>query len=79
VPPAAAWGRDGRALLVACKDGRLRVIDPDTMEVRREAEAIDGRRTAWRWPPAGTSWSAGMTGSSGGWRTTARSDAGLPV
>jgi WD40 repeat protein len=42
VPLAAAWGRDGRALLVACKDGRLRVIDPDTMEVRREAEAIDG-------------------------------------
>jgi WD40 repeat protein len=42
VPLAVAWSRDGRTLLVACKDGMVRMIDPDTVEVRREVRAIDG-------------------------------------
>jgi WD40 repeat protein len=41
-PLAAAWTADGRALLTACKDGRLRVIDPDTVEVLEDLPALDG-------------------------------------
>jgi WD40 repeat protein len=41
-PLAVAWTADGRALLTACKDGRLRVIDPDTVEVREDLPALDG-------------------------------------
>jgi WD40 repeat protein len=42
VPLAVAWASDGRALVVACKDGHLRVIDPDTVEVVQDLSAIDG-------------------------------------
>jgi WD40 repeat protein len=42
VPLAVAWSGDGKALLAACKDGRLRVLDPDTMDVLRELAVIDG-------------------------------------
>jgi WD40 repeat protein len=41
-PRAVAWTADGRTLLVACKDGRLRVIDPDTVEVVQDLPALDG-------------------------------------
>jgi WD40 repeat protein len=41
-PRAAAWTADGRTLLIACKDGRVRVIDPDTVEVLRDLPALDG-------------------------------------
>lgn len=42
VPLAVAWGQGGDTLLLACKDGALRVIDPDTMEIVREVMAITG-------------------------------------
>jgi WD40 repeat protein len=41
-PLAVAWTADGRGLLTACKDGRLRVIDPDTVEVLHDLPALDG-------------------------------------
>ena len=39
---AVAWTPDGQSLLAACKDGKLRVIDPDTVEVRETLAAVDG-------------------------------------
>jgi WD40 repeat protein len=41
-PLDIAWTPDGSKLLAACTDGRLRVIDPDTVEVVRDIPAIDG-------------------------------------
>src|SRR5262245_26128718 len=41
-PLAAAWTPDGRTLYVACKDGHLRTIDPDTAEVVDDRRAIEG-------------------------------------
>ncbi|MCI0461871.1 MAG: WD40 repeat domain-containing protein [Gemmataceae bacterium] len=41
-PRAIIWTTDGQTLLAACKDGRLRVIDPDTVEVVEELPALDG-------------------------------------
>lgn len=41
-PRAVSWTADGAAILVACKDGALRVIDPETVEVRQTIPAIDG-------------------------------------
>lgn len=41
VPLAAAWSRDGGQLYTACKDGRLRVLDPDTVEVTKTLDGID--------------------------------------
>jgi WD40 repeat protein len=42
VPLAVAWSADGEKVMASCKDGRLRVIDPDTAEVLSERRAIDG-------------------------------------
>ena len=42
VPLAVAWSSDGATILVACKDGNLRSIDPDTMEVNMNERGIDG-------------------------------------
>lgn len=36
------WLMDGSAIVVACEDGRIRLIDPDTVEVTREFLALDG-------------------------------------
>jgi WD40 repeat protein len=41
-PLALAWTADGTTLLAACKDGQLRVIDPDTVEVQEDTPALDG-------------------------------------
>jgi WD40 repeat protein len=41
-PRAVAWTTDGASIVVACKDGALRVIDPETVEVRQTIPAIDG-------------------------------------
>src|SRR5262249_2187675 len=41
-PLAVAWAADGGAILGACKDGRLRVIDPATVEVLENLPALDG-------------------------------------
>lgn len=37
-----AWLPDGAHVAVACADGWLRLIDPDTVEVVEEIEAVDG-------------------------------------
>jgi DNA-binding beta-propeller fold protein YncE len=42
VPVAVAWSRGGDRILTACKDGRVRVIDPDTMNVTETLAGIDG-------------------------------------
>lgn len=41
VPLAVVWTPEEK-LLVACKDGRLRLLDPDTMEVQHEVRALEG-------------------------------------
>jgi WD40 repeat protein len=41
-PRALTWFADGSSILVACKDGSLRIIDPETVEVRMSISAIDG-------------------------------------
>jgi WD40 repeat protein len=41
-PRALTWTADGSALLVAGKDGKLRAIDPETVEVRESKSRIDG-------------------------------------
>lgn len=41
-PRAIVWTADGRALVAACKDGHVRVIDPDTVEVQEDRPAVDG-------------------------------------
>lgn len=42
VPLAVAWSRDGTHIVTACKDGRVRVLDPDTMDVTEALDALDG-------------------------------------
>jgi WD40 repeat protein len=42
IPNAVVWSSDGSAIVVACKDGRVRSIDPDTMEVTADRTGIDG-------------------------------------
>ena len=42
VPVAVEWSKDGNRILTACKDGRVRVIDPETMDVTATQQAIDG-------------------------------------
>ena len=41
-PLDVSWMNDGNLIVVACKDGKLRVIDPDSMEMLEEISAIDG-------------------------------------
>jgi WD40 repeat protein len=38
----AAWSLDGAALYVSCRDGHLRRIDPDTVEVLDDRPVLDG-------------------------------------
>ncbi len=46
VPRAVAWSADGDRLLVACNDGKLRVLDFDTLDVVTEKKGLDGRAHA---------------------------------
>ena len=41
-PLAVAWLPDGSQAAVACTDGRVRLIDPDTAEVVEDLPAVDG-------------------------------------
>ena len=41
-PLAVCWTADGKYALVACTDGRLRVVDPETVELVHEAPAVEG-------------------------------------
>jgi WD40 repeat protein len=42
VPLAVAWTRNARQILVACKDGRLLTLDPETMKVVDNRPCING-------------------------------------
>jgi len=42
-PRAVAWSPNGDRLFVGCNDGRIRAIDPDTMEIVGEIAALKGR------------------------------------
>lgn len=53
VPLSVAWSPNGSRLLAACADGRVRVIDPDTLELLAEEKAIEGWAHALAVPPAG--------------------------
>lgn len=49
---ALEWSRDGAYVLVASVDGRLRVIDPDTVAVVATLDALDGWAYSLAVPPA---------------------------
>lgn len=40
-PLAAVWLRDGSRIAVACEDGHVRWVDPDTAEVTRDLPVLD--------------------------------------
>jgi WD40 repeat protein len=42
VPLAVRWTPDGGRIVIACSDGRLRVIDPDTVAIVQDTPAITG-------------------------------------
>jgi len=41
-PLTVAWTPDGQRLVVACRDGHVRTLDPDSAEVVSDQKAIDG-------------------------------------
>lgn len=43
VPRVVAWSAKGDLLLVGCNDGKLRVLDFDTLDVVGEKQGLDGR------------------------------------
>lgn len=43
VPRVAAWSPNGTRILVGCNDGRLRVMDSDTLEIVSDQPGLDGR------------------------------------
>lgn len=42
VPLAVRWTPDGSRIVVACSDGRVRVMDPDTAEITHNLSAVKG-------------------------------------
>ena len=61
-PRAVAWSADGASILVACKDGNLRVIDPETVEVQTTLRAVDGIAYSLGVAPDGSVLVGGQTG-----------------
>jgi WD40 repeat protein len=41
-PLALAWSHDGQVVWAACRDGRVRGVDPETTAVVKEVAAVDG-------------------------------------
>lgn len=41
-PQAVCWVYDGNSIAVACRDGKVRIVDPDTVEVKLELDALSG-------------------------------------
>ena len=54
IPLAVQWLQNGSRLVVACQDGTIRFIDPETIEVRRSCQAASARL-----------WSMGVTRNGG--------------
>ena len=42
IPLSAAWSADGVRLIVTCRDGHVRLLDPDTIQVTRDIPVTDG-------------------------------------
>ena len=53
-PLSLAWTRDGAVIVTACRDGRLRVIDPSTVEILEDLPALDGVAHSLAVAPDGT-------------------------
>jgi WD40 repeat protein len=53
VPIAVAWAADGGSAAVACKDGKVRVIDPDTAAETGEYPGLDGVASGITFAPDG--------------------------
>jgi hypothetical protein len=43
VPRSLAWSSDATKLYVGCNDGRVRIIDAESMEVEAEIDGLVGR------------------------------------
>jgi len=54
-----AWDREGRRLLAGCAGGRLRIIDPDTLEMVQDEVAVRGWLHTLAVPPRGDELLAG--------------------
>ncbi len=55
IPRTLAWSNAGDRLYVGCNDGHLREIDPDSMEIQRQFEALGGRIYETAIEPSGQS------------------------
>jgi WD40 repeat protein len=42
-PLAVTWTNSGVWIAAACADGHVRLIDPDTVGIRRDVRVLDGR------------------------------------
>lgn len=62
VPGAIAWTADGKSAVVACHDGRLRVVDPATAEIVADLPGISGVAHALVISPDGRAILAGERG-----------------
>jgi len=43
VPRSLAWSRDGTKIYIGCNDGRVRIIDGESMEIEAEIDGLVGR------------------------------------
>jgi WD40 repeat protein len=39
---SVAWRTDGKQLIAGCADGRVRIIDPDSLDVLADPKLLDG-------------------------------------
>lgn len=53
VPLAIQWMDGGRRLAVACSDGHIRVIDPDTAQIENDGPVLNGLAYCLRLHPSG--------------------------
>ena len=64
-PTALAWLADGRAVAVACADGHVRLIDPETVAILSDLPALDGRPYCLATAPDGSLLVGGQHGRIG--------------
>jgi WD40 repeat protein len=53
VPLAVAWTPDGQSIVASCADGRIRIVDPDTVEILDDLPGIEGRANSIAVHPRG--------------------------